>query len=785
MSALSITVVRAPGVRFGKRFYLEAGKVCVDPYPMVGAVVLQEIAFDTLGELAQIIEAAGTAGAFLLTGRMTEEARAQSDACASRSGRIVKNDTGRVFCLDIDGLGDVTNVDEALALVGLADVSRLVQYSSSSGVEGKGDALKCHVFFLLDMPVHADVLGRFVKDLNLKTPAVRERMRLSRSGTALSWPFDPKPTESTQAIYVAPPILDGGVGCSLAESDRLRLVTGAREFLPAAMIEGARSASTIERDARELLGELRTAAGLCALKLRNVTEGEAQFAVAKVGTVEITGRRESEDFVYLNLNGGDSWGYFVNKAAPKYVRNFKGEPRMLTEEVAPALYAELRRAGAEAVVEAVREGKPARIAFLAREDGPRHQAWCVAQTHEGGGATIAPSDVFTDRQKFVLRMKELGLQEHGTTVELVFDPRPGAVKFEGGADSRLNTYAESSVMRAARLAKPAECPEVFRRLVNNVVGGDEGLTVWALNWLACVAQFRDRTRTALLLRGVPGSGKGTLCTVMEQVLGTDLCVRLTQNSFTGEHNGELRGKVFAFVDEVSQRALDDKARNAMMEALKQHITEGRVRVRAMRCDGVQAENFVSYMLATNAPNGILVRASDRRFTIGGYARAPWSPADFEATIAELGNIARYLMHCDADRAKAARIYVTEEAEAVRESNVDFLEGLMSEIADLSIMEDLGAGVGLQGGISREGARVALLRGLERGGEFAAGELFALAVWRGSSFRSSKSLGRALGPCLGATIAWKVRLLQGRSLYSPLTDMEVVAVEGAMKELRTG
>jgi hypothetical protein len=62
------------------------------------------------------------------------------------------------------------------------------------------------------------------------------------------------------------------------------------------------------------------------------------ISIVDVGRVTVSETKEERGFAYLNLNGGDSWGYWHPVANPKILRNFKGEPNLLLEKVAPDYY---------------------------------------------------------------------------------------------------------------------------------------------------------------------------------------------------------------------------------------------------------------------------------------------------------------------------------------------------------------------------------------------------------------------------------------------------------------
>jgi hypothetical protein len=56
----------------------------------------------------------------------------------------------------------------------------------------------------------------------------------------------------------------------------------------------------------------------------------------------VTGVRRARGFVYLNLNGGDSWAYYFPESNPEIVRSFKGDPPVRLADFAPGLWEQVR-----------------------------------------------------------------------------------------------------------------------------------------------------------------------------------------------------------------------------------------------------------------------------------------------------------------------------------------------------------------------------------------------------------------------------------------------------------
>jgi hypothetical protein len=99
------------------------------------------------------------------------------------------------------------------------------------------------------------------------------------------------------------------------------------------------SPEVIKEEKQKVLTELRGLTGLPKRVPRSkIISGEE--ICTNPGKVMVTGQKKERGFVYLNLNGGDSWGYYFSEKSPTVIRNFKGEPFFFLKDVAPDLYRE-------------------------------------------------------------------------------------------------------------------------------------------------------------------------------------------------------------------------------------------------------------------------------------------------------------------------------------------------------------------------------------------------------------------------------------------------------------
>ena len=116
------------------------------------------------------------AGHCILKGTIAKPLNSESRAGSTNSANLT-----HWICLDIDGLPNKHSVDQILAMLGIGDVSYILQWSASYRIPANNDALRCHVFMLLDKPSNPDLLRDWLVGLNLNTPFLRGETSLAAS----------------------------------------------------------------------------------------------------------------------------------------------------------------------------------------------------------------------------------------------------------------------------------------------------------------------------------------------------------------------------------------------------------------------------------------------------------------------------------------------------------------------------------------------------------------------------------------------------------------------------
>ena len=664
-------------VPLSKSYTLSHERIIKSPYPHVTYFSSHQTTISTTVELYKEIKTHAAKGHCLLKGTLNRPL-----AHESRAGSTNSDDETQWVCLDIDGLHGFTKPQEIMDLLGLQDITYIVQWSASAGIDTER-GMSCHLFFLLDTPVRAPILKQWLMHLNLNarhtvtervtetvkgktrntqreviSRPLRTQIRLTRTGAALRWPLDITVCQNDKLIYIAPPTLGEGVSCSIKPASRITLVKRPLPTMPSSRIEFSTLSAALE-DARSLRDELRVKSGMPKLRTGSLKWVGGLEIQRNPGQALVTGYKEDRGFTYLNLNGGDSWGYYHPSDDASKIFNFKGEPVYITEELLPEY----------------------------------HAAW-VAQHNKAQSAEVTGLEVFvfcdprtghyhkglyhleSQRLDLWIAKSEKQVQDflaqHGQPAidviedwRLTFDPQNAQV-FD--RDARfINQYQASPILRTALRSRkaPASCAQwpTIDMLITSAIGDDGEVKEHFLNWLACLLQYRDKILTAWILQGIPGTGKGMLIErVLAPILGQRHVLRCNQATLHKGFNNFLETALLVLIDEMRMSAYTRQGESAAAtEKLKNWITEPVIMIEGKHAHAYNTRNYANFIIASNQPDVQEIDPKDRRFNVGNYQDTPLllSTAQVEALDNEVATFAQYLARRPADRTVARTVLDTE------------------------------------------------------------------------------------------------------------------------------
>lgn len=626
------------------------------PYPRVSRVTSHHETASSLAELHGLLVKHGDQGHCLFRGQLTRPLKNES-----RAGLTDKTPHQWVV-FDFDKV-PARDADDAIATYlprECQNVSYIAQLSASM-FRPDTELWSGHIFMLLKEPVEETRLRQWFEHINFSVPALSDQIKLSDSQQALHWPLDRTVAYSSKLIFIAPP------KCFGFEPAVEQAITLVKQRRPKLTIPDFTPVP--QDDIRQRINDLRAEIGLAEISYQ-ATPFEGHYVLDETAEVHIHDIKTSGDhYIRFNLNGGDSYAYFIDLRKPELIRNFKGEPYLKTEEAAPELWKSLRRVA------------PRAVARTALEDGVEVLAFYA--TNQSSAVKIGQYDHAT--RELVLnnsgeRAAKAWQQEFGVVasgmlphMDLVFDPHCD-VQYVTGT-TQINQFKATNYMTAPKSSDRAagldEIPKTIDTCMRSMLGNPTP-EVYAhfLNWLAYIFQFRKKTTTAWVLSGTEGTGKGTFVKfILRPIFGPENVATVQYGLLNQEFNGWLENALFVVFEEADMHGVDNQA--ALGAKLRHYITDDPIEIRKMRTDPYPAPNFANFFFFSNKKTPVQIPASDRRYNIAEWQENRWYPTPNELralqTGLELESFADVLARWPVDETKVTQLIETQTRADIHEA----------------------------------------------------------------------------------------------------------------------
>lgn len=625
-----------------KTYTLRAGELIKTPYPMTWEFTSHKFECNDLATLERLLKSQAAQGHCMIKGELKRDLVNES-----RAGMTDGQAPTQLLCLDLDGLpeivdGEALTVERFMREMGLEDISYVIQWSASYGVADK--RLRAHIFMFLDKPYAAPLLKQWLIQKNHEVPLLRNATELIKTGNALRWPLDISACQNDKLIYIAPPVLRG-IKDPMGKTPRIQHVKHKYEVL--ALTGSIQTTEKNKQLTQVRVNELRDAAGLPKRKFSYKVVG-GQEVMIKPDEAVITEMRTERGFVYFNLNGGDSWAYYHPENRPDYIYNFKGEPIYLTKELLPEYWAELQKAPTQRTSDGI-----IRLAFCDRRTG----------TYWRGTYNEAEDELDLFQAKNETQLRDF-CKQYGVPIgdfvpewDLVFDPHDN-VRVD--VTNRVVNRFQPSLYMKQTVKRTTKCPPTIYKVMSNALGNDETIIDHFVNWLAFVLQSRDRAKTAWVLHGTQGTGKGILTNnILRPLFGAHTATRRMEE-LDEKYNHFMADSLLVFVDEVQIKALSNG--RGVMAKLKNFITEEIVPIRSMHANAIEMRNYTNWIFMSNMPDPIVIDRSDRRMNVGKYqpVKLQISDVEIEKIPKELQAFHDYLMTYQVDPHRARQVIQSED-----------------------------------------------------------------------------------------------------------------------------
>lgn len=683
MSAISVYFLSAD-TPLTKSFALSANnEIQKTSYPNVKNFTSHKVPVASLSDLHRALLVHSKAGHCLIKGALNRELKDESRAASTGS-----DDKTSWLCLDLDGAPYNSPKEFMQSVPVLKDVAYIVQYSASYGVMGDTSKLSCHIFILIDGSIPAPMLKAWLMELNLthttteKHKGLREAITLTRTGGALHWPVDITACQNDKLLYIAPPNMGKGVTCTLKPTERIQLIPGKQQTITAKALLPGKSLERLKEEERATKNALRKAAGLAPLRSNTKWVGEYEVQ-AKPGEAVITEQRIDRGFVYFNLNGGDSWAYYHPEDNYELIHNFKGEPVYYTKELLPGYYKE-------------RKAQDKRDQTLPGTTGLSVLAFRDKRTakYMNGTWDEATQTLELHPAKSELQLNHW-MMNHGKAPfdvipvwDVHFDPQ--SIVIIDDENRRINSYVPTPYFRQefTKGATLEDAPLIARIIKHAVSLGETDETLeHFLNWLAVIFQKRVKPKTAWILHGTEGTGKGVLVNrILAPLLGDNYVIRKRASELEEKYTGWLETALIAFIDEIEVAASTRK--DTISGDLRNFITEDMVTIRHMNQAALQVANYTGFIFASNKAQPVEIASNDRRYNVGLFQPQQLQINDEEIKHinTELSRFMNYIMTREADVNKAAKCLKNAAHDDIVLTNRTSAEVTAMQIQNGEIME---------------------------------------------------------------------------------------------------
>ena len=172
---------------------------------------------------------------------------------------------------------------------------------------------------------------------------------------------------------------------------------------------------------------------------------------------------------------------------------------------------------------------------------------------------------------------------------------------------------------ALELTLRSEAPSVWAIISNLFAKSDE--RKYFLNWISYIAQTQKKTRNAIIIKGLQGTGKGLLFEKIirpffgngaENPQDDSQVITLSNESLKSEFNGDLENQIFVAFNEVKP---DFRDGTTIYEKLKQIISDDFIIVNQKFIKPRQVRNYANCIFFSNNSIPVSIENSDRRYSI--------------------------------------------------------------------------------------------------------------------------------------------------------------------------
>jgi len=180
-----------------------------------------------------------------------------------------------------------------------------------------------------------------------------------------------------------------------------------------------------------------------------------------------------------------------------------------------------------------------------------------------------------------------------------------------------NGFLDVKVENTLNLSKftsvtlPIRYPHINALLEN--IAPFEGERVFMLNWLSTILNTSQKTRTAIILKGIQRTGKGVFSSkIIEYAMNEANCFTATNANLSDNFNNYLEDKLFIKFDEVKGDFHKDKD---IANKIKLIVSEENISIRSMHTNPYMIRFYANCIFLSNEELPIPMDQSDERLSV--------------------------------------------------------------------------------------------------------------------------------------------------------------------------
>jgi len=580
---------------------------------------------------------------------------------------------------------------------------------ASSSFGRKDDQLNMHLHFFLAREVVPAALKTWIRGLNVGIEAVEKQLSLTPSMQSVKSTIDPCLAENSRIVYIAPPEFGPDADNPFAD-DRHRIVLVDKgepvvDLHPLLAETNATSiAAKIERKRKDLLRVL----GISPKEHRTTrlkTEAGEIEVITNPHHIQMNFVHADHQYARYNVNNGDSNAYWVELKNPLVVHCFKPDEKpFLFEQANKDMYDwHVREFGGPVTKMTDDAGRTRNITPLLFQDFDTNNLYRVEYDQDEDELVRL---AVTNKDNAEHWLREYGMPMPDTIPTYYREMQPKMDRCFDAERRLVNMFSPTRFMRHKQgeelradlktcHALHGQCPTIYT-VVSHMLNYDDESIARFLNWLAFIYQYREKAKTAWLLHGTQGTGKGLFFhRVLKPLFGQHAMVKTLERIADDQFNAWEESALLVLVDEFNVgNASSGVSKTA--SRLKNMITEPSTTIRKMRTDQIEAPSYSSFLFATNDIGALNITPDDRRWNIAPRQEGKLvevlpqlhtDPAEVDRIIdAELADFSAFLRSFrvarDKVQAPMAGEAKREAIEAAMDSTTRFFRAVMAgELAE--------------------------------------------------------------------------------------------------------